>query len=87
MKELNLTYSEETVLNCIIQELYAEPGFSDVEANDVAQLTGINIKSVRGVLASLIKKEIVTVQDMGLGYNIIYLNEQYYYLHPTWSEE
>jgi len=35
--EMNLTQLEETLLNAFIDHLYAEEGFSDVEANDLAK--------------------------------------------------
>ncbi len=89
--EMNLTQLEETLLNALIDHLYAEEGFSDIEANDLAKWTNTDIKIVRGVLGSLIKKGIVSIfQQQGETqnhfYQIIYLNEQYYNLHPVWGK-
>lgn len=89
--EINLTPLEQTLLNAFIDHLYAEEGFSDVEANDLAKWTNTDIKIVRGVLGSLIKKGIVDIfQQQGERQNqfhqIIYLNQAYYNLHPVWGK-
>ena len=52
IKDLGLTKLEETILSCLIDGLYAEPGFSDVDAKDIASEIGIDIKSVRGGVGS-----------------------------------
>jgi hypothetical protein len=87
MNEMNLTQLEEQVLQTLIDSLYAEPGFSDVDAKDIACDTGIDIKSVRGVLSSLVKKDIIEIIGNDSGYQIIYLNESHYHLHPRWKNE
>jgi DNA replication protein DnaD len=91
IKNLNLTELETTILTSFISHLYAEEGFSDVEASDLAKWTKTDIKIVRGGLGSLIKKGIVSIfQQQGETqnhfYQIIYLNEQYYNLHPVWGK-
>ena len=91
MQHLNLTESEKTVLRSLINGLYAEPGFSDVDAIDLSHWTGIPTTSIRGILSSLIKKGIVqieTTETFGAEkqYQIIYLNNDYWYLHPRWKE-
>ena len=91
MQRLNLTESEKTVLHSLINGLYAEPGFSDVDAIDLSHWTGIPTKSIRGILSSLIKKGIVQVESTDNAwaekqYQIVYLNEAYWYLHPRWKE-
>lgn len=87
MNEMNLTQLEEQVLQSLIDSLYAEPGFSDVDAKDIARDTKIDIKSVRGVLSSLVKKDIIEIAGNDSGYQIIYLNESHYHLHPRWKNE
>ena len=87
MNEMNLTQLEEQVLQTLIDSLYAEPGFSDVDAKDIACDTGIDIKSVRGVLSSLVKKDIISIYTNDSNYQIIYLNESHYHLHPKWKNE
>lgn len=88
IKDLNLTELETQVLTKLIDGLYAEAGFSDVDANDLSKWTGIPMKSIRGVIGSLIKKDIIWVEDNG-EYVIIYLHVGFWYLHPnpSWKEE
>jgi hypothetical protein len=89
--QINLTELEQTLLTEFIGSLYAEEGFSDVDAKDLAQGTGIDIKIVRGALGSLVKKGIVSVETMQnwgeKAYEIIYLNEDYWYMHPRWGKD
>jgi hypothetical protein len=89
---LELTKLENTVLETLINGLYAEPGFSDVDAHDISRDTGISTKSIRGALSSLVKKGIVSlIETNSYGavkqYVIIYLNDNYWYLHPEWKTE
>ena len=84
---IKLTQLEAQVLKSLINQLYAEAGFSDVDAADIANDIKVDIKSVRGALGSLVKKGIVTIEDNGAGFDIIYLNPAHYYLHPSWSQE
>jgi len=86
----NLTSLEQTVLNTFINELYAEPGFSDVSPQDLQHLTKIPMKSLRGVLGSLCKKDIIYIEDkkyLGTEFDIVYLQENSYHLHPEWKNE
>jgi hypothetical protein len=82
----NLTELEVKIMDCFISNLYAEPHFSDVDVRDIAKEIGISTNVIRGSLASLIKKQFVTVEDNGAGYQIIYLCESKFYLHPEWSK-
>jgi len=82
---LKLTEMETNTMTSLISLLYAEAGYSDVDAKDLAKDTGIPINSMRGVLSSLIKKGLIGIDDPGAGFQIVYLNEQFYYLHPEWS--
>ena len=89
---LDLTPKEQKVLEALIGELYAEAGFSDVDANDLARITGIPTKNIRGVLSSLVKKGIISLNETDNAwadkqYVIIYLNQDYWYLHPVWKSE
>lgn len=89
---LSLTDLENTVLETLINNLYAEPGFSDVDAHDIAKETGISTKSIRGALSSLVKKGIVFLDETetfgaAQQYVIIYLSSDYWYLHPEWKNE
>ena len=87
IKDLNLTQLESQVLGSLISQLYAEAGFSDVDAKDIAQHIKVDIKSVRGSLGSLVRKGIVGIDGNDSGYQIIYLNQDYWYLHPQWKNE
>jgi transcription initiation factor IIE alpha subunit len=94
MKNCNVivTELEKTVLESLISQLYAEPGFSDVDAKDIANDTGIETRIIRGVLSSLVKKGIVQLEATNTyGANeqfvIIYLKKEYWGLHPEWSAE
>jgi hypothetical protein len=86
--ELNLTELESLTLNAFIKGLYAEPGFSDVDVNDLSSVLGIPTKVLRGVLGSLVKKGIVSIEDNGGGYDIIHMREMYWYLvNEEWAAE
>ena len=88
--ELNLTELESLTLNAFIKGLYAEPGFSDVDVNDLSSVLGIPTKVLRGVLGSLVKKGIIFIDENsgGCGYDIIYMSEKYWYLvNEEWASE
>jgi len=78
---------ENKVLTAFINGLYAEPGFSDVDANDISRDINIPTKQVRGALGSLVKKGVVSIHTNDSNYDIIYLNESHYHLHPEWSQQ
>jgi len=82
-----LTILEKMALQALIKGLYAEPGFSDVGAADIASAMYTTTKRVRGVLSSLVKKGYIQLDDSCSNgeFQIIYLNESKYYLHPEWS--
>jgi len=86
--ELNLTELETKTLTTFVGCLYAEPGFSDVDVNDISECTGISTKSIRGALGSLVKKGVVTINTNDSGYDIIDLNVRYWHLvNESWAEE
>jgi DNA-binding MarR family transcriptional regulator len=88
ISELNLTELESKTLESFIGGLYAEPGFSDVDVNDIASDLGISTKIIRGALGSLVKKGIVTIYTNDSGYDIIYLDTKYWPLvNESWAEE
>lgn len=87
LQDLHLTEMETKTIESLISLLYAEPGFSDVDAKDLSEDTKIPVTSIRGVLSSLSKKGIVQIEDNGAGFQIVYLMEQFYHLHPTWLNE
>lgn len=88
INELNLTELESKTLSTFIDCLYAEPGYSDVDANDISECNGVSTKIIRGALGSLVKKGIVTINTNDSGYDIIDLNTKYWYLvNEEWAEE
>jgi DNA-binding GntR family transcriptional regulator len=88
ISELNLTELESKTLQSLIDGLYAEPGYSDVDANDIAKDLGISTKIIRGALGSLVKKGIVSLDENDSKYVIIYLNTEYWGLvNENWAEE
>jgi hypothetical protein len=84
---------EIQVLDVFIDGLYAEPGFSDVDVHDIARdITTLPTKIIRGVLGSLVKKGVISIcETMAFGtseqFQIIYLNESHWHLHPEWKNE
>ena len=88
INELNLTELETKTLTTFIGGLYAEPGFSDVDVNDLSSELKISTKVLRGALGSLVKKGIVCIDNNDGAYDIIYLNKPYWYLvNESWAEE
>ena len=77
---------ENKVLTAFINGLYAEPGFSDIDANDISQDINISTKQVRGALGSLVKKGVITIHTNDSNYDIIYLNESHWHMHPEWKQ-
>ncbi len=88
ISEMNLTELESKTLESFVLSLYAEPGYSDVDVNDISEDLGISTKVIRGALGSLVKKGIVTIDTNDSGYDIIYLNTEYWHLvNESWAEE
>ncbi|MHA1169251.1 MAG: hypothetical protein ACTSRU_15600, partial [Candidatus Hodarchaeales archaeon] len=89
ISKLDLTKMEDMTLRTLIKLLYAEEGFSDITTSQISSETGIDIKKMRGVVSSLIKKGIISVigeEDFKIdGEDILYLNTNYYHLHPSWK--
>jgi hypothetical protein len=81
---------ENQVLSNLIENLYAEPGFSDHSPQDISRETKIPMKSLRGVLGSLSKKGYIFIHDKeyhGSEMDIVYLSENFYHLHPQWKDD
>lgn len=89
IEDLNLTVMEKATLEALIECLYAEPGFTDVEVKDLSEHTKIPLNKIRGVISSLVQKEIVFVYEENVNlqkYRFINLSSEYWYLHPEWKE-
>jgi sugar-specific transcriptional regulator TrmB len=89
INKLVLTSLELKVLTSLIHMLYAEAGFTDVDANDLSRESGIPIKQIRGVISSLVKKNIIFVDesDGPTKYWLIHLRREYWNLHSEWIKE
>lgn len=88
MKKIQkFTQLESAFIESFISRLYAEEGFSDVDINDISEDLNESQKVLRGVLSSLVKKGVCHVETNSSGFDIIYLDSDYYYLHPEWGKE
>jgi predicted transcriptional regulator len=88
MIDKTLTELETKTLTAIANGMYAEPGFSDIDVNDVSEMTDLPTKTIRGALGSLVKKGIIQVDTNDSGYDIIYLCKPYWYLvNENWAAD
>lgn len=90
MYKIEVTKLEEKVIRAIANAMYGELGFSDVYASDIADEINISIKRVRGVVSSLIKKNLLHVDDNEMfkieNEYVLYLDDSLYGLVPHWRE-
>jgi len=86
MKNITLTDLEKKILFSLINNLYAEPGFSDVGVKEIANELDMSNNQVKGVIGSLCKKEVIVVGENEYQ-DCIYLNNSFWYLHPEWKNE
>jgi hypothetical protein len=63
MKTIQVTKLEKQVLEALAKGMYAELGFSDVGYPELREDTGLTNKVLRGVVGSLSKKGLVSVDD------------------------
>lgn len=85
-KEGNLTVMEARVMNWLLKEgFYAEYGFSDVVVQDIANGLDINVKSVKGVVGSLTKKDYLYTMEMD-GLDVVYATDEGYQLADDYEE-
>lgn len=82
----NLTELETKVLNSLAGGMYAEWGFSDYGFAELSDELELSNKVLRGVVSSLIKKDLVRVED-DRDYDIIYLWNDAQGLVKHWVEE
>jgi len=89
MKNVEITPKEKQFIDSLIRQLYAEPGFSDVDVKDMSKDTGMSIDSCKGVLGSLVFKKLVFTYNMecgrGINHDLIYLAECIYDYHKEWK--
>lgn len=96
---VTFTKLEAAVLRSLVDQLYAEPGFSDVDAGDISADTDIGLQAVGGVLTALTNKGVLFVEELsprtghlglgenGQGVSIIYLTDLGEQFHARWAEE
>lgn len=91
MKQVTITTLEYLFITTLIDQLYAEEGFSDVDIIDMAREMALTLPECKGVLGSLTKKGLVhTYDEYRCAVNnspIIYLADGLYHLHPTWEHD
>jgi hypothetical protein len=64
-----VTKLEKQVLEALAAGMYAELGYSDIGHEDIAEMTGLPIKVIRGVAGSLTAKRLISIDDReGEGY-------------------
>lgn len=70
----NVTEKEREIVLYIstVMDSY-DDGFSDVMVEDLVRVTGSNLSTVRGLLGSLVKKDLVGYMDVNEEYNVYFL--------------
>ena len=70
---INLTEKETAILLHLYSELssYFGEGYSDIDCNDISKSLKIDVKTVKGVVGSLVKKGILDTYDTGTGFDVI----------------
>lgn len=100
INDLNLTELETKFINTLIPLLYAEPNFTNTDIKEISKKMEISMESGKGVLGSLVKKGIVNaisfehskmvqvgkkIKMVIIDIPLVILNENFYWLHPTWG--
>jgi hypothetical protein len=73
-KNLKLTEKELTLvvyLNYALRSYFGED-YSDIDCNDIAKDLKWDVKTVKGVVGSLVKKNICGTYDTGTGYDVVH---------------
>ena len=86
LKRIDLTVNESQTLEALINSMYAEYLFSDVDINDLSEITNIPTKKLRGVVSSLVKKNLVEKEYNG-EYVILYLTKIVAGYVPHWRDQ
>lgn len=74
-QSVNLTVNEATTLKALINSMYAEYNYSDITINELKHITKIPTKQLRGVVSSLVKKNLVEKDENDCGFIILYLTD------------
>ena len=67
---IEVTQLEAQVLTALANEMYAEQGFSDAGLDEVQKTTGLSPNIIRGVQSSLLKKELIHIDNREGEYGI-----------------
>jgi len=62
----------------------SEPTYSDVFSEELSEIVDIDNKSLRGVLASLVKKQLISVQNMGY-HDCFPQHKEVHIIYPTFQ--
>lgn len=87
LKRIDLTVNEATTLKALINNMFAEYNFSDVGINDLSRITKTPTKKLRGVVSSLVKKNLVEKEENDSGFIILYLTDLVAGYVEDWREE
>jgi hypothetical protein len=96
MTTIQVTKLEKQVLEALAKGMYAELGFSDMGYPELREDTGLTNKVLRGVVGSLSKKGLVSIDDRDgswgidskdVDMHIIYLTEETLGLVEDWVGE
>jgi DNA-binding IclR family transcriptional regulator len=70
---MTTTQNEEMVLKVIedCMNAYGD-GFSDIMVEDIVAETGLDVRTVKGLLGSLVRKDLVYYMDVNGEYNVYY---------------
>jgi predicted transcriptional regulator len=77
MLKMNITEKEMKVLQVIKEtmDIYGD-GFSDVMVEDIVGETELPVNTVKGLLGTLYKKDLIDMMDVNGEYNVYYLTQQ-----------
>lgn len=90
---IKVTQKEKKVIDHLIDALYAEPHFTDVDCKDLATSTKMSVDTVKGIVGSLVKKQIFcTVETETAGcpkWEGVLLDTRAFNLHTneSWKDE
>ena len=78
-----LTEMESQVLNILKEELWSnwdcEQGYSNVTPSEISEVTKIPMNKLRGVLSSLVQKDLITIQPIDAHNIIVYSTLRTYF--------
>lgn len=86
----SLTEKEKIVLESIVDNLYAEYGFTDIDIDDIEVNTELKPKIARGVIGSLVKKGVINVYEHDANFQkqeFYIITDDFLFLHPEWEAE